>query len=380
MLTGRYPLTTGVLGNRTWYGYAHPDFESLPLYFKKHGYATLRSGKIFHGGLDETEAWTEGGDQRVFDLRDPQRTANPEHLKRVVSEDRRADAGAAERAVELLRQYRGKRFLLACGFAKPHTPLEAPRFYRHIYDQTPITLPPDFAPRPTVPAGFPPAAIREKNADLFMDGDATPEKAVGTIRAYLGCISWMDANVGKVLGELDRLKLREKTIIVFWGDHGYQLGEKGKWSKAGSLYEQGTRVPLIIELPGAAGNGKTCPRIVESNDINPTLVELCGLTPPAGLQGRSRVPLLDDPEAEWNRPAFTIWSENGTTATGISVRVAGWRYSEYAGPRGGAVLFDEQADPHEMKNLADDPRYAQVRERLAKLIEEHRKLPAMAGG
>ena len=200
------------------------------------------------------------------------------------------------------------------------------------------------------------------------------------IRAYLAASSYLDWNVGRVLAALDRLGLREKTIVVFWGDHGYQLGEKGKWSKAGSLYEQGARVPLAIDAPGAKGNGRSCPRIIESIDIYSTLVELCNLQPPPGLEGHSLVPLLNDPNAEWNHPAFTIWSEDGRTATGVSVRTDGWRYTEYTGPRGGGVLFDEQADPHEMHNVADDPRYAEIRARLSKLVEAHRQLSAKAPG
>lgn len=373
MLTGRYPLSTGVLGNRTWFGHVHPEVVSLPRYFLEHGYQTLRAGKIFHGGLDDTDAWSDGGEERVFDLRDSQRTANAALLKRVVSENRRADVATTRRTVELLQRHQHERFFLACGFEKPHTPLAAPKFYGYMYHGTDVPMPPDFAPRPTVPAGFPPAAIRVKNADLFTDHDATPEEAVDTIRSYLGCISWMDANVGEVLAELDRLELRDETIVVFWGDHGYQLGEKGKWSKAGSLYEHGTRVPLIIDMPGAAANGKASPRIVESIDIYPTLVELCGLPTPPGLEGRGLAPLLANSEAAWDHPAFTIWSEEGKTATGISVRVAGWRYSEYAGPDGGALLFDESADPHEMKNLAADPKYARQRARLAELIRQYKR-------
>ncbi len=402
MLNGRYPLTTGVLGNRTWFGHAHPDYVSLPKYFQQNDYTTLRAGKIFHGGLDDTDAWSEGGEQRTFDVRDPaasldrrtpasfvamqqEETQRPRRgqLTNAERSDRwlvtrgdgqgRGDARTADRAIELMQQHRDQPFFLACGFSKPHSPPEAPQRFYDLYDLDDIQLPPDFAPRPTVPDGFPRASIRPRNADLFIGRDATPQLAKEMIRAYLASVSWMDDNVGRVLAELDRLGLREKTIIVFWGDHGYQLGEKGKWSKAGSLYEQGARVPLIIDVPGAAGNGKASPRIVQSIDIYPTLVELCGLAQPAGLEGRSLVPLLTNPDADWDRPAFTIWSEDGQTATGTSVRYQQWRYSEYEGPRGGALLFDEQTDPHEMHNLADDPKYAGVRTRLSAMVRDHKR-------
>jgi arylsulfatase A-like enzyme len=172
-----------------------------------------------------------------------------------------------------------------------------------------------------------------------------------------------------VLAELDRLGLREKTVIVLWGDHGYHLGEKGKWAKHQSLYEVGARVPLIVGAPGAKGNGKPCPRVVETLDLYPTLCELCGLPVPAGLDGRSIRPLLDDPTAGWDHPAYTV-SGNAGRLIGVAVRTEKYRYAEYDGGQGGAMLFDEQADPHEMKNLADDPAHAKVRAELSALAKK----------
>ena len=182
----------------------------------------------------------------------------------------------------------------------------------------------------------------------------------------------MDWNVGRVLAELDRLGLRDNTIIVFTVDHGYQLGEKGKWSKAGSLFEMGTRVPMLMVVPGAKGNGQSCLRIVESLDIYPTLVELCGLPQPAGLDGKSLVPLLNKPQVPWDRPAYSVWSEDGQTLYGVAVRTEKWRYAEF-GPDGqnGAMLFDPKADPLEMKNLADDPQHGQARAELSSLARKY---------
>src|SRR5262249_8860739 len=132
-----------------------------------------------------------------------------------------------------------------------------------------------------------------------------------------------------------------------------QLGEKGKWSKAGSLWEQGTRVPTIIAAPGMKG---TCTRIVQTLDFYPTLVDLCGLPKRDDLEGISLVPLLKDPGAQWNHPAFSIWSEDGRTIWGAAIRNEKYRYAEFT--TGGAMLLDEASDPHELKNLADDPQYA----------------------
>ncbi len=191
------------------------------------------------------------------------------------------------------------------------------------------------------------------------------------IRAYLASCSFVDWNVGRVMAELDKLGLHDNTIVVFWGDHGYQLGERGKWSKAGSLFQMGDRVPLIFDVPGAKGNGRPCERVIECVDLYPTLCQLCGLPQPQGLEGRSVAPLLENPQADWDHPAYTIWSEDGRTIQGVAVSTERWRFSEFQDGRGGAMLFDENADPLELKNLADDPQYAAVCEKLSRLAKQY---------
>ena len=407
LFTGRHPTTTGVLGNRTDFRTRHPDWVSLPQLFRGNGYVSLRTGKIFHGGIDDPKAWTEVGggppgetgggsagvaatpgrtlviprgevpgrpDYLLLPL--PQDNAQAAYSDRIVTLDGNGedhgDYRTADRAIAFLREHRDQPFFLGCGFVKPHSPPTAPQRFFDWYDPDTIELTPDFAPWPTVPPGFPSAAIRKRNADLFIGRGATVAEARQVIRAYLASISWVDWNLGRVLAELDRLGLRDDTIIVFAVDHGYQLGEKGKWSKAGSLFEMGTRVPLIVVVPWARGNGQSCFRIVQSLDLYPTLAELCDLPRPAGLEGESLVPLLHDPAAPWDRPAYSVWSEDGTTLHGVAVRTEKWRYVEF-GPEGknGAMLFDPRADPLEMKNLADDPRYAAERAELSVLTRRH---------
>ncbi len=420
LLTGRYPVATGVLDNRTWFGDKHPDLISLPKWFKQHGYVTMRTGKIFHGGIDDTEAWTEGGEPRAgatpnnpeteksgrLPSADPDEAAPLEPKKGDAPADdskkaakgkkgpaagptraeqsdrwivtpgngeRHGDYRTASQAIEYLRaaKEKGEPFFIGCGFAKPHSPPTAPQRFYDLYDVAKIPLPPNFAPRPTVPEGFPKMSIRPRNADLFIGRDATPEEAREMIRAYLASTSFVDANVGRVMAELDKLGLRDSTIVIFWGDHGYQLGERGKWSKAGSLFEQGDRVPWIIDAPGAKGNEQPCERVVECVDLYPTLCELCGLPKPGGLEGRSFAPLLIDPKAPWDHEAYTIWSEDGRTIQGVAVRTDRWRFAEFDGGRGGAMLFDEDADPQELKNLADDPQYAAVCAKLSALAKQY---------
>src|SRR4029078_6262529 len=135
-----------------------------------------------------------------------------------------------------------------------------------------------------------------RNGDLFINREASPQAAREMIRAYWASLTWMDWNVGRVLAETDRRGRRDKTVIVLWGDHGYHLGEKGKWSKHGSLFEVGTRVPLIVAARQAKGTGERSPRVAQSLDLYPTLVELCGLPAAKGLEGHSLAPLLADPK------------------------------------------------------------------------------------
>jgi arylsulfatase A-like enzyme len=391
MLTGRHPTKTLIYGNREWWGDDHPDWDSLPMQFKKDGYQTIRTGKIFHEGIDDTAAWVKGGDARRWSAspskqigKNAPATSAAEataHVQTMTNYDREraaqsdrweavdgeaaaklGDTQVGDRAIAHLREAKasGEPFFLAVGFSKPHSPLVAPKQFFDLYDVAKIPLPPDFAPRPTVPEGFPRGSIRPNNADLFVRRDATPEEARAMIRAYLACVSYVDWNVGRVLGELEQLGLAENTIVVFWGDHGYQLGEKGKWSKAGSLWEQGARVPLMIYDPRGKANGQSSPRIVESVDIYPTLVELCGISKEEGIDGRSLKPLLENPQAEWNHVAHTLWNERGKGISGVVVRTERWRYAEFYGPGAGAMLTDPINDPHELKNLVNEPQYADV--------------------
>jgi arylsulfatase A-like enzyme len=403
LLTGRPPTKTGVLGNRTDFRNLHPDWTSLPQLFKENGYVSYRAGKIYHGGIDDPKSWTEVGDggEGTDDTRGtpvgrtmvisstnapPQPTnapaALPQDLSRAAYSDRivilggngedHGDYRTADRTIEHLRKYKDQPFFIGCGFVKPHSPPTAPQRFFDLYDPKKIKLTPDFAAWPTVPPGFPSAAIRKRNADLFIGRGASEAEAKEVIRAYIASISWVDWNVGRVIAELDRLGLRDNTIIVFVADHGYQLGEKGKWSKAGSLFEMGTRVPMLMAVPGVKGNGQSCYRIVESLDIYPTLVELCGLPQPAGLEGKSLVPLLNNPQVPWDRPAYSVWSEDGSTLHGVAMHTEKWRYAEY-GPDGknGAMLLDPHADPFEMKNLANDPEQAKVCVELSTLTRQY---------
>ena len=244
LLTGHYPTQTGVLDNNTYFRTQHPDFVTLPQYFKSQGYASLRTGKIFHGGIDDMVSWTEGGEPVDISItsRPPSPVATgrgtretddlevtpranaapprPSVSDRIVilegEGESYGDYKVATRAVDYLERYRDKPFFLAVGFGKPHSPPTAPRRFFDLYDPNKIPLPPDFNAHPQAPAGFPDISIPHRNADLFIGRDASPEQAREMIRAYYASVSFVDAQVGRGLEALDRLHLRENTIVVFW--------------------------------------------------------------------------------------------------------------------------------------------------------------------
>jgi arylsulfatase A-like enzyme len=405
LLTGRYPTETGVMDNNKYFRAEHPDWVTLPQYFRNNGYATLRTGKIFHGGIDDQVSWTEGGEPvdpaivnrgsnsarpaqappRPRVERDPDeaegdppvQAANEGERRRMASDrivvlegdgESHGDYKTATRAIDYLERYKDRPFFLAVGFVKPHSPPTAPRKFFDLYDVSRVPLPPDFAPRPAPPPGFPELSVPRRNADLFIGRDASPEQAREMIRAYWASTSFVDAQVGRVLDTLERLGLKDNTVVVFWGDHGYHLGEKGKWSKAYSLFEVGTRVPFIIAVPG--GRAQATARNVEVIDLYATLAELCGLPrPPADIRGRSLAPLLKNPRARWDDDeAHTVTLFQNKL--GRAVRTQRFRYAEWDDGRAGAMLFDETRDPHELKNLAEDPAYAKTVQEMKRLLKQ----------
>jgi len=394
LLNGRYPTQTGVLDNNTYFRAKHPDFVTLPQYFKNNGYAALRTGKIFHGGIDDQVSWTEGGEpvdpniinrppspvatgQGARETGDEEAAPQPNRPARASASDRIVvldgdgesfgDYKIADRAIDFLDRYKDKPFFLAVGFNKPHSPPTAPKKFFDLYDVHKIPLPVDFNTHPIAPAGFPDISIPHRNADLFIGRDSSPEQAREMIRAYWASTSFMDAQVGRVIAELDRLKLRDNTIIVFWGDHGYHLGEKGKWSKAYSLWDVGLRVPLIIDLPGA--KPQVSERVVQLLDFYRTLADLCGLpTPPPEIQGRSLAPLLRNPKAVWGRPAYSVVQFQGKF--GESVRTERWHYVEWDSGQAGSMLLDSLADPRELKNLASDQSRAATVQQMKELLKQ----------
>jgi len=248
-----------------------------------------------------------------------------------------------------------KPFFLALGLHKPHVPWTAPQQLFDLYPEGQM-------PRRDLLAGgdIPPIALQTE----WPVGTRAASQQ-GGIAAYFACVSFTDANTGLVLETLDRLNLWKNTIVVFMGDHGFHLGDRGLWSKK-TLFEQALRVPLIVVLPDGRSAGRTCRRTVQLLDVYPTLADLCGLPAPADLEGRSLRPLLADPDAAWDRPARSQVVHEGVA--GRSIRTERWRYTEWDGGRAGIELYDHDLDPLELRNLAGKSDLAETVKELAGLL------------
>lgn len=385
MLSGLYPTETGVLGNRDNLRKLHPELVTLPQAFKENGYRSLASGKVFHGSIPDAVSWSRE-EIRNIEKAQPKGKSQSQREK-ALSKSERSDRivvlegdgsdhpehRLADRAITMLEKYGDEPFFLTVGFSQPHSAPTAPRKFFDLYPLDSIQLPKNFASARSVPEDFPEGAFRERNADLFIGREASEEEARKVIQAYLAAVTWVDWNIGRVLAALEKQGLADDTIVVFWSDHGYQLGENGKWSKAGSLFEMTARVPFIIRDPKADGNGVASPRVVEAVDIYPTLIDLCGIEAPHELSGRSLRPLLEKPRTPWPHSAYTVWSEDGETLKGLSIRTEEFRYARFTQPEAGEFLTRPDEDPLEQRNLVKDPEHSGVVDVLKKKLRAFEK-------
>ena len=390
-LTGLRPETTKVLENQTRFRQAVPNAISLPQSFRNAGYFVSRVGKLYHygvpgqigtDGLDDPESW-----ERVYnpkghdkDVEDSIFTLKPDAmgparfgavlswLATEGSDDIHTDGLGATEAIRLLESTQNRPFYLAVGFFRPHTPYVAPKRYFELYPLDRIQIP--NSPE-NFRSLFPPAAIATIRPETEEMSDDLRRKA---IQAYHASTSFMDAQVGRVLDALDRLKLADRTIVIFQSDHGYHLGEKHLWQKM-TLFEESARVPLIISVPTSTTKGQVCRRTVELVDLHRTITELCGLQVPAMVQGMSLRPLLENPNATWTKPAITQVERRieKETVHGISIRTERWRYTEWNRGERGTELYDHDADPTEMRNLAGLAEFREIADQLKSQLNATRK-------
>jgi uncharacterized sulfatase len=366
-MTGRRPDTTRVYDNGVNFRQDLPDVVTIPQHFMKAGYFAARVGKIYHygvpdqigtNGLDDGASWNqvvnprgrdkdEEADVIQFTGKKGSLGASLSWLETGGDGEDHTDGKIATEVIKLLEAHKDGPFFIACGFFRPHVPCIASENYFSLYPLDQIQLPVE---PPEHIAGIPPIALTVKPLNYGLDA----EKLRIFTRAYHASTSLMDAQAGRVLAALDRLKLSDNTVVVFMSDHGWSLGNHGQWQKM-LLFEEVARVPFIIRDPAAKGNGKVSPRMVELVDLYPTLADVCGLPVPQGAQGISLKPLLEDPQADWDHPAFTQVTR-GKNVMGRSVRTDRWRYTEWDHGDKGVELYDQQNDPKEFKNLAKEPK------------------------
>jgi iduronate 2-sulfatase len=402
LLTGRRPDTLRLYNNGTHFRELNPDVTTLPLWFKEHGYTTRCVGKIFHNWhtkeKGDARSWsapeflyyeTHGEDNaRVTGALPPNLaspaprnyTSVPLYECRDVPDEAYYDGRVAAEAVRVLAEVKEKPFFLAVGFWKPHAPFNAPKKYWDLYDRA--KLPPL---NPARPAGAPEVAFHDSREILGIPPNqikVTPEMAAEMRHGYFANISYFDAQLGKVLDALERSGVADRTIITFAGDHGYHLGEHAQWGKT-SNFEYDARVPFIIGVPGSRHAGKRTESFAELVDFFPTLVDLCGLPKPKGLDGASLVPVLNDPKKSVKPAAFTQHPrpayfdrepDKRPKAMGVSVRTAQVRYTEWrdwkTGETVGRELYDHRSDLPELRNAVDAPEFAAAQKEAEALLRK----------
>jgi arylsulfatase A-like enzyme len=377
-LTGLRPDTTGVYENNHRLRKLAPEVVTLPQYFRENGYHVAGGGKIFHDvpphcddplSWDEYFWWNEHGPKggraggawrSPYSISpDPELPGRP--IRKIAAATKRNfEWGAVDEAEEnwpdhqvatwasdFLEREHEEPFFLAVGIFRPHVPWFNPKKYFEMYPLERVVLPEVKADDLD--------DVGEWARRRARDGNSKHEKVVefgeweAAVQAYLASISHADANIGRVLEALAGSAYADDTIIVFWSDHGYHLGEKEHWHKR-TLWERATHVPVIVVAPGVTEAGARCSRPVNLLDLYPTLVELCGLEVREELEGRSLVPLLEDSKVKWPHASVTTYLKGNH-----AVRTEDWRYIRYG--TGEEELYDHRSDLHEWENLAGRPEY-----------------------
>ena len=401
LLTGLRPDTTRVWGNRTHFRETVPDVITLPQCFKQAGCFTQAIGKVLHGNMADppswsVPAWPLGGRQAGMQYVDTERfqnmaAADPgrawtgseiptlEWKKRnswqapEVPDSALQDGQVADRAVRSLRRLRDQRFFLAVGFQKPHLPFTAPKRYFDLYDPSALPLP-EHTERPV---GTPEIAFTRWQelrgyTDIPKDGPLPDGKVRELIHGYYAATSYMDAQLGRVLDELEASGLAERTVVMLFGDHGWHLGEQGQWAKT-TNFELDARAPLMLHVPGMRTGGRSSDGIVEFVDMFPTLCEACGIEPPAGLEGESMMAMVANPDIPGKDAAFNqlprpYLADKDWVQMGYSMRTDRYRYTEWIDREGSVVgreLYDLAETGFGTVNLADKSAHRALVEKLS---------------
>ena len=381
LMSGLRPGASGVYDNSENFQPVIPPDITLTTQFRKAGYFVCGAGKIYHSSVyraGEWDDWLKGA--KGGGARDEDGSSQAEVLAGKLPitplacrDEDMPDSKFVDYAIAQLNRKHDRPFFVACGLTKPHLPWSVPKAYYEKFPLESIELPPyqenDLEDLPPIARQF---ATRsgDHEAILKAGGTHTWKQA---IRAYLAAINFCDTMVGRLLDAYDKSPERDHTILCFWSDHGWHLGEKDHWRKF-ALWEESTRSPLIWIVPGVTKPDSRCDRTVDFMSIYPTLMDLCGLPTPAHVQGQSIRALLADPTMPWDQPAVTTYRQNNHT-----VRSEAWRYTRYSD--GGEELYNEATDPYEWTNLAPkDSEFDRPKAELGKFLPKDNQPPAKADG
>ena len=426
LLTGLRPDSIQVWDLRTSFRDAVPEVVTLPQYFKQNGYTSIGLGKTFHNNIPDTLSWTRKPHIEGYPFDPDAVYLNEENLQiqeakkqKLMAEGRNRidqlghwylkanaveiadaedddyfDGAQTSLAIEILNELVKEKepFFLSVGYYRPHLPFNAPKKYWDLYDRASLPLAQNQFP----PEGSPEFAVHgDQELRSYDDCHDLPwpteepwdeARQRELLHGYHASVSYIDAQVGRLLDELDRLGIRENTIVVLWGDHGWKLGEHNGWCKQ-TNYEIDTRVPMIFSGKGVEAKDRKSSALTEFVDIYPTLCEMAGLPVPAHLQGSSLVPLLSDPDKPWKKAAFSqfLLGRFGPPETrlqermGYTIRTERYRYVEWyfwnkdSNTRGELLareLFDHASDPGENLNLAQDSSYTDTIKALSKQLNQ----------
>lgn len=387
-LTGLRPESLGIYSIFTPLRKIHKEVVSLPQLFNKNGYKTISIGKVYHHDRDDEEVWT------TYFKKEPNSYLRPENialLKRLkeegakpikgpafenadVEDEAYKDGRAAKYAIETLHQVKDDKFLMFVGLSKPHLPFNAPKKYWDLYDKNNFKIPSRKKPEGVYRLALSPWGELKGYSNIPKEGDLNDDLTRDLIHGYHASVSYIDAQIGKIMATLDDLDLRKNTLIVFMSDHGYKIGEYASWCKQSNM-EIDVRVPLIISRETAYKKrvtGKTSDALVENVDIFSTLVEICNIKSPPISDGKSILSVLDNPNKKWDDAAYSVYAR-GKKIMGVTTTDGEWRYTEWRNSTTHEIL---KAELYQHKNslLADEnlsgnSKYTKVEKRMKKLLE-----------
>ncbi len=408
VLTGLRPDSTRVWDLSTHFRKNVPDVITLPQHFKNNGYTAVGMGKIFHNSLPDPQSWTvpqlqpaptnqyskktfaairrEKEEARAAGKSDfyiANRIRGPATEMEDIADDQRVDGALTTLAINQLQTLADSKnpFFMAVGYYLPHLPFTPPKKYWDLYNPLEIPL----ADNQYLPKGAPAVAFGDnawggtyelrdtmhfRTMPSPFEGSLEEEQQRHLKHGYYASISFVDTQIGKLLAELERLQLTENTIIVLWSDHGWKLGEHNGWCKQ-TNYEIDTRTPLLICTPQYQSEEKECKALVEFVDIYPSICALAGLPIPEHTQGRSLVPLINNPKMVWDHAAYSQFprSHGSKKYMGYTIRTDRFRFVAWLDQTNNKVteteLYDHQNDPHENNNVVNDPQFSAVLEELA---------------